>query len=144
MINHIWTVICTKSVIDSETNNISLIDTIELLTVNVTSGAGNIGETINLAINFEIISLWERFPYDEPIRRSARLQVKLPDGTYGANPCTFEVNLSTTHRTRSRVRVNSFEIKDEGRYLIVMELADATGSWSQKHEIPLEIRFQDT
>ena len=75
MINHIWTVVCTKSVIDSDTNNISLIDTIERLRINLPIGQSSNTAPINISINFEIVSLWERYPYEEPTSKIARIRI---------------------------------------------------------------------
>jgi len=34
MLEHIWSVLCSRSVIDSETNNVSIQDVIEQITIN--------------------------------------------------------------------------------------------------------------
>jgi len=142
MINHIWSVICTKSVIDSETNNISLIDTIERLTINLPTGQSTRTESINLAVNFEIVSLWERHPYNEPTSKMARIRIMFPDGNPSSNPITYEVNLNHHHRMRSKIKLTSMEIRTEGRYLFLIGLQDDNGGWSTEKEVPLEVVFQ--
>ena len=61
MINHIWSVLCQRSVIDSKSNNISLIDIFEKLEVNLSvpvSEGKNKVKKINVPVNYEIVSLW--------------------------------------------------------------------------------------
>ena len=83
MINHIWSVLCQRSVIDSKSNNISLIDIFEKLEVNLSvpvSEGKNKVKKINVPVNYEIVSLWT---YDkEDQGKNIYLQIKfiLPGG----------------------------------------------------------------
>jgi len=63
---HIWSVLCAKSIIDSETNNISLLDILETINISIhpkQKGVSSIKgtlEPITIRGQFEIVSLFKR------------------------------------------------------------------------------------
>ncbi|MCE9643268.1 MAG: hypothetical protein K8Q97_03010 [Candidatus Andersenbacteria bacterium] len=61
MIKHIWSVLCQKSVIDSDTNNITLFDILERIDIEIKIENPQLPEPerINIPINFEIVSFFE-------------------------------------------------------------------------------------
>jgi hypothetical protein len=132
MIDHVWTVVCTRALIDRDTNNISLVEVLEQLTV-----AGALPETINLVM--EIVTLWERHDLDAPARGRAQVRLVTPDGQL-ANPLQYDVDLTTHVRTRSRVQVPGFPFRGFGRYEFRLELQPDGGvDWHEVSRTPLQI-----
>lgn len=63
MIHHAWTVLCARSLIDRDTNNISL-DVLEQLNVQIPPPLQGAGGFV-LPARLEVVSLWFRAAEDE-------------------------------------------------------------------------------
>ncbi|HKZ54578.1 MAG TPA: hypothetical protein VJ123_03790 [Anaerolineales bacterium] len=142
MIRHIWSVICSQSVIDSETNNISLLNILEQITV-----AGPLPTRDSPAlipIRFELVSLWERTPTDSPERGKFKVTIASPSQ---ASISSFEadIDLSSHLRYRTRAKLNAFPAPEPGRYEFRVELHDhIKEEWCQVAHIPLDFLFEPT
>jgi hypothetical protein len=58
MIDHVWTILCSRAVIDRDTNNMSLLEVIEQLTLGDASPPVE-GEGL-APIQLELVTLWTR------------------------------------------------------------------------------------
>ena len=60
MLKHIWTVLCRRSVIDQETNNLSIHDVFEQIEVDVKVNPDKQGDVkeFNVPIEYEVINFW--------------------------------------------------------------------------------------
>lgn len=55
MIDHVWTVLCSHAITDTDTNNLTLYNTIEQVSVLEAPQPGAI-----LGLTFEVVSFWIR------------------------------------------------------------------------------------
>ncbi len=79
MIRHVWSVLCTKSSIDSDTNNISLFEILEQIQVSqFPEPAGDAITVVPMPV--ELVSLWTREPVGEPQQGECRLTMYSPRG----------------------------------------------------------------
>jgi len=132
MIDHVWSVLCLKSIIDNESNNISLVDVIEKLEITGPSGEG-------LApIQMEVVTLWTRHDLSQPSRAGARLRLVGPDNNQIDEPISYDVDLTTFFRTRHRVRMGGLPIRGSGLYRFLVELEE-NGNWREVAKVPLEV-----
>jgi hypothetical protein len=135
MIRHVWSVLCSESVIDIGTNNVSLHSVVERLTV-----AGAPDPERKLRINLDIVSLWERLPDEEPLRGNARVALLTPTReVLGATE--FGVDLESADTCRSRVHYLDLPLPVEGRYVFEVAVQDGAGAWRPMSEVPLRILF---
>jgi hypothetical protein len=137
MINHVWSVLCSKSVIDKESNNLSLIDTLEqvnLLGVEV-------GKAALIPLKAELVSLWTRDDFDVPQAGKGRTLVKTPhDEELGR--IEFDVNLTENIRLRTRNQMVGIPVKEAGVQFFVIEIQQQdTEDWAEVARIPLDVRF---
>ncbi|MGC1953832.1 MAG: hypothetical protein WA970_14945 [Gammaproteobacteria bacterium] len=147
MAEHIWTVLCARSLVDADTNNVSLIDVIEQLTL--TGDPPDIppdGKPIILAgIQLTVVSLWTRTDPAQPDRVTFRVIVITPDGKRIIPKEEHELDLESHRRVRVFVRLNSFPYRGPGDYEWLIEERQQTKSgkpkWTKVARIPLEIRF---
>lgn len=154
MIDHVWSVLCTKAVIDKDTNLITLVDAVEELTVEVsvlkitpggTEGlpAAEVPAEVwsTLPVNIEIVSLWLRRNPDEPERAAARIMLEKPNAEPHDFGKVFDVDLSGEFkRLRTRVRISGFPAKESGRYIMSVQLQQAGQSeWDEVARLPLDI-----
>jgi hypothetical protein len=143
MVRHIWSVLCRTSIIDADTNNLTLQETYEELTIEATTEGQQIEKTehtLALPFPFEVTSLFYRSesnenedfivvttfnsPQGKPLFTKED-QVKIPAGQ---------------KRTRTRLKSLMLPVTTTGTYAIKVELkqGDSTTACS---EIPLDIKL---
>lgn len=142
MINLLWCVICSKSSIDKESNNLSLFNIIEEIGFNQEAPSVEEGQTITLPINFEIVSFWESNPYNSDDRLDLRIIVLMPGEREHPVDQTYSINFTSHPRLRVRILVNGFPYNGSGRYLIRLEKRHVLidGDWELATELPIEIK----
>lgn len=138
MIKHLWSVLCTKSIIDSETSNISIIEIIEELTVENFTKPGLI------QIDYEIVTCWFR----ENARKKEEIEYKInlvtPSGKDKGGPevkCVFEPGIQ---RNRSRVILKSFPLEELGLYKFQILEKKSGGKFSEVTFIPITVKEKET
>ncbi len=140
----IWAVLCEKSLTDSETNNVSLINVIEEVTVPAQppiklSDLG-LPEGIVPTV-LELVVLWVRSNLDEPEHGQGRVQIAIPN-SYDASTQQFEVDLTHFLRLRSRIKLTGIPAGGEGIYLFKIAGKTASSDWTEMFELPLRLAFQ--
>lgn len=136
MIGHVWTVICSRVLIDRDTNNVTLVEVLEQVTL-VASGPPPPESAVPLEM--EIVTLWERRDENVPARARARIHLVAPDGKT-ANPLEYVVDLTTHVRTRSRTQVKGFPFRGFGRYEFrVAVRQDGQEDWQEVSRAPLQV-----
>ncbi|MFH0989118.1 MAG: hypothetical protein V1799_03780 [bacterium] len=139
MINHIWTVLCTNSVIDEGTKNISLIQVVEQLTVIGTPPIE--GQVGIVPFNFDVVSLWERFPIDKPEKKRCKMRQLDPSGEV-IKEQIYELDLTAHSRFRTITKIGGLPIKRGGRHLFNVSYEETPNKWIDVASIPLMIQFQ--
>ena len=134
MISHAWTVICDKSIIDRETNNISLY---VLEEISIISPPREPGAIIQVAIQISIVSLWYRTDHDQPARSQTRISLISPDKTTIAS-MDSEIDLDTYYRARTIGIINGLPVEESGRYYFRVELLK-NEQWEQVACVPLQV-----
>lgn len=119
---NIWSVICEKSVIDKDTNSISLFNSLEELSINY-SGEKKLKKTDvkNIPILFEIVSLW----FDESIKDDRKFEIVLevldPNNKItnkSVQECVMEKGKK---RLRTIAKLNGLGITSNGLYKIIIK-----------------------
>lgn len=139
MIQHIWTVICSNSVIDQDSNNISLQSVIEQLNIAGTPPASGVVPAV--PISLEVVTLWARADFDVPGRGRARVTFLFPSGIPSA-PLQFEygIDLSSFKRNRTRWHINGLPIRESGRHIFRVEFQnEGENVWREVATVPLEV-----
>jgi hypothetical protein len=137
MINHIWTVICSKSIIDQESNNISLYNVLEQINITRPAGEGE-SKTGIIPLSYEVITLWIREKIDQSTRVMARMKLESPSGkVWPANE--FEVDLSEHIRMRTILRSDQLLFDEPGIYYFQIEVQTTSEDWENVAKIPLHI-----
>lgn len=108
MIRHVWTVLCSQSIIDRETNNLSLIEVLEQITVVATPVAGREGV---IPLHMEVVTSWVRTVPERPARGRSRLSFVRPSGVLAESIQEHEIDLSDNGRLRHRIKIAGLTIK---------------------------------
>ena len=135
MIEHIWSVLCSRSVIDRDSNNISLVEVIEQL--QVTGSSAGV-----LPISLELVTLWSRSHPERAAKGLARLAVIAPDGSK-SEPAEYQVNLTSHQRLRGRARIQGLPIRGAGRYQFDVHIkVEGDEDWRKVASIPLDLSIE--
>lgn len=136
MIEHIWTVVCSRAVVDQRSNNISLENIIEQVSV-----AGAPAPGTGLRFPLDVMSLWTRADLSEPDQGQGRLRFLSPSGETIAER-EFEINVSgDIKRYRANIHLEGLPLKGEGQYTFHTDFWDGS-EWREVASIPLEIVFE--
>ncbi len=111
---HIWSIICSNSVIDQETNNLSLFNVIEQITIQLNNNVEMNG-AVMIPVPFEVISF---FYLHKTCKESCLITAKVfdpQDKIIGE----FENHIQISEgidKARSRIRFNGIPFISEGIY----------------------------
>lgn len=130
-IRHIWTVLCRDSVIDQQTNNLSLNNVLEELKVGKKDLSGKHiiperGEAI--PFNFQVISLWKRLGENtKELLIDGELEVIDPEGK-SLVKVPYQIKLEKgKERLRSILNFQGFKITTPGEYIFKTRVKDTSG-----------------
>lgn len=134
MIDHVWTVLCSRAVIDKKRNNISLESVIEKVTVR-----GHPQPNATLPIDFDIATLSTRRLPNKPCQGHLRVECILPSGEKFGE-LTSSVRLETNLNHRAIMHLSGLPFVEAGRYLFVVFLQQPNSEeWEQVTAIPLQL-----
>lgn len=136
MVDHVWTVACSRVVIDQATNNVSLESVLEQITITGTPMPDGL-----VALPMDIVTLWARSNPAVPSRARTRLSLLAPSGTEHA-PHEFDIDLTAAERYRTLCRFTSIPVSEPGRHVFRVELQqDPERGWQVVARIPITIEF---
>ena len=143
MINHIWSVICKKSIVDSQTNIISLLEIIEVLDVNVVLPPNlDPKSNINIPIEFEFVTMWQRDFVNKEENFDTQIVVTDPKGTQ-LNAINGKMNMPINMmRLRSITRISGLGLTDSGNYTLFLKMKQQNDkNYKAVTAIPLEVKL---
>ena len=139
---NVWSIITHKTVIDRNSNMISLFDCIEQLNVNANKKIVDKNKTKKLSAKFEIVSLWKD---DETSKeRSGEFIIELYD------PSNKKINKfesafvmpKSMKRMRTIITFEGFPMTTEGEYIFKIKFRkNKNDKYKQVSELPLEVIF---
>jgi hypothetical protein len=139
MIDHVWTVICSRSIIDRDTNNVSIYNVIEQINV---PGEPQPDRVLDIIV--EIVTLWVRSDFDVPSHGDARLTFISASGQRGGS-VEFELDLSEFERLRTRRLFEGLPVAEPGRHTWLVELRnEGEEEWQEVASVPLKVVFMPT
>ncbi len=136
MIEHVWSVLCLRSVIDKESNNITLYEVVEQI-----RGGGALKDGVAL-IQLELVTLWSRSDSTQPTQGRARVQLIAPDGKEHPEVQVYNVDLTSSPRVRQRLRMGGIPIRGTGNYIYQVEV-EKDSDWDVVARIPLDVKWEE-
>lgn len=140
----IWAILCQSTVIDRYTNNVSLLNVLEEITLTSAppqEASGRKGMGAGASIVFEIVALWVRSDLEVPERGYGRIRLATPDNQISTGQ-EFEVDLTQYLRLRHRTHISTLPIRGEGIYRFVIDGRTDTQDWVEMFEVPLRVVIQ--
>jgi hypothetical protein len=136
MIRHVWTVFCSRALTDKETNNVSLIDVVERLAVEVPSDAP---PQFGINTTAVLVTLWARSQPREGTRGKSRTRLLAPNGSEIWASEDQDIDLTKTSRLRVHAKVNVFPMQGSGWYEIEVARELVGGEWETVGRVPVEL-----
>lgn len=137
MIEHIWTVVCSRSVVDERSKNVSIQNVIEQVT---TTGEPILGQVISMQL--EVVSFWTRTEPGVPITGRMRIEFHAPSGKV-LGSFEYPLDLTKYERFRSQVRLAGIPAEEAGRHYFYVALKEESESeWQRVAAVPLTIAFK--
>lgn len=140
---HVWSVLCSRGIIDKKSNNVSLIEVIEELklfseTNSLTEEAANvIGQ-----MSADWVTLWIRSNLEEPERGAVRDAIIAPSGKIIVER-EYEVDLQTHKRNRTTRRIMLPPARESGVYLLRTQLrSERRKNWKTMSDVPLDVTIE--
>lgn len=138
---NLWSILCSKSVVDSTTNQLSLFDCIDEITINFSNSEDIKKPTKNIPINFEIVSLW----LDEDISQTRKFDYTIdiidPEGKMLKEITKEAVIEKSKKRLRTIMRISGMAVTTEGKYTFKIKYKEAKNNFIIVSEIPVDIKF---
>ena len=147
MIKHIWTVLCRQSIIDKNSNNISLLNVSEKLNVNFSlkKGQQRIDKEIMIPAQHELVSFWVRDVAEKEEFITTLIEIIDPEKKILGK---FEKKLifaKNIKRVRARAQFARLKISKNGVYYFVVKFkANKDQNWKVVTQVPLEIEITKT
>jgi hypothetical protein len=137
MIEHVFSVICSGTSIDAETNAITLFKVLEQLTVYTETT-----DPVRIPIHFEILSLWTRQSSDVPCQGKARVIFCSPSNQQ-KQQVEMSIDLSKAINYRSKLVSDGIELTGPGKYHFAIELQEEDqADWQKVASLPLLVVYQ--
>ena len=147
----IWAILCQSAVIDRDSNNISLLNIIEEITVPAEPPLvaqpteGDISQLIGPGL-FEFAILWARSDPEIEEHGQGRMRLLLPNNDPLFTSTEFEVDLTRYLRTRLRSKFPGFPTRRgeilQGIYHFVIDGRSGEEEWEENFVLPLRVAVQ--
>lgn len=143
-IKHIWSVLCEKSVINQDDNNISIHGVLEELSVSLTpeNETGKLPEKFGIPISYEIVSMWQRNKNVESWKAEIKyIFVDSENEELLSSTQIIEIP-KTSRRHRSRMKITGMPLSKEGDYTFQVKIKEeGADTFRLVAELPLEIKI---
>lgn len=141
---HVWSVLCSSSTIDRDSNNISLNEVTEQLNIPAEEMPDDLPEDAGIPVQLELVTLWSRSDLEEEDEGEARLVLDTPEGNQIEGE-PVAVDLREFRRFRTRQGFNGLPYDGPGLYEFRIQARRGPDQeWEERAWIPLEVRIRDT
>jgi len=136
MIRHIWTIVCSRSLIDEESQNITLIDALEHITIP--SSFLKSHKINKLPLQLEVVTLWNKVEQKSKVTGRAILKFLSPEDEV-LEEQSYTIDLTEFNRSRTRIRVSNLPLTTTGIYHFCVYLEGEKKTWQECAKIPIQI-----
>lgn len=145
MLNHVWSVLCRRAIIDSSTNNLTISDVLEELTIDIKVEKQNADKMkqINLPLEFEIVSMWKKEDVvTTHLKADCEIEVLSPEGKQMKTFTQLVDMPSGMKRLRTILKVMGFVVEGSGEYLLKVSVKEeGHKTFKAVSELPLVVNL---
>lgn len=142
MAEHLWSVACSRVCVDKFTNQVSIHDVLEEMTIALAEPAPDFSTSPGFQHTFQVVSLWRRSDPEVPEQGRCRLRALAPRDPQSTESGESVLSLDTNERTRTIVTVGALPYRGAGTYYIVVEVRDGE-EWKVVSRIPIELHVKE-
>ena len=140
-ITHIWSVLCGQSIINSDNNQISLLNVMERFEINaVVQNSKDFEKDINIAVAYEVVSFWINSSEDKEVKGIVDISVKtqiMKKDIYSQLNLLF---LQTPKDFEQGLKSQGFVVKGSGIYNFIIKFRETEKDEPKEVTIlPLEV-----
>lgn len=144
-IKHIWTLASKGSSIDQETNLLSIFEIAEEFTVDVKIDKDKDSVVLNLPIQFQLITLWEKINKGNEEKAEIQLEYFDPNNKKLGGFNYKLVIPADKKRFRNKINVNGLGISTPGRYLFkINKKEDGQDNYKLAGEMSIDMVINKT
>jgi hypothetical protein len=126
---HVLTALCMRALIDQTTQNLTLVDVVEVLYAPIEENSEGA-----LGVSLDLISMWRRDEAGKPETGRARVGVFGPDSKLIGQHLTYEVDLTVAPRGRNITKFAAFPIRGIGEHLLAVDVESPAELWERRGE----------
>jgi hypothetical protein len=137
---NIWSILCSRSLIDQRTNGLSLIDCVDELTVTFSKLEEMSAVNKNIPVILEVVSLWHDEAKESERILTYIIEITDPQGQKVGefkNEAKFVVGST---RLRAITGINGLRLTSEGKYFFRVLLQEGE-ELKLISEIPIDVKF---
>ncbi len=137
MIDHVWTVVCSRSVVDERSKNISIQNVVEQVNIVGTPAPEQV-----IPMQLEVVSFWTRTEPETPAAGRLRVAFNAPSGKV-LGQLELPINLAKHERFRSQMRFAGIPAEEVGRHYFYVDLQEeGRNGWQRVAAVPVTITFK--
>ena len=148
-VKNLWAILCYKCIIDKATNQISLVDIIEGITLGAEPAGAEYVEALEkelaehevvlLPMKMQLVMTWTRTDRDQPQIGEARAELFTPSGKVIARSL-IDVDLTHAMNNRTFIQFPAFPYTGLGTYLMVVSSRLKGGKrWKKVAELNVDV-----
>lgn len=142
MPEHIWSVLCYKGCLDQYTNQVSLLDVVEGVTIRTIGAPPRKAKNVAMPFNLNIVSMWLPADRSIPEKIQVRVVVIAPDGTEISPGGYLEGDLTSRPRLRTFMRFSAVPYHGGGTYRFAVEYRGSEGDqWRRVASLPMDLEI---
>ncbi len=140
---HVWSIMCQRSIIDRDTNTLSLLDTIEELNIPIIKEKFEKEGRITIRTIFNFVHLILRDKKKEKEEGNILIEFYNPNNEKHKNKIIQKFVIEKPHnRIRVRIFVGPISFNKPGRYNFVIKLkSENENRYTKVAELPLDVNF---
>ena len=141
-IQYVRTILCNKSIIDTESNNISLMELLEEITIQLKEPLPE-GKPAGFPIQFDVVTFWKKEKEADDAKVMVRLEIIDPKGiTLNTHDATFDIP-KDKQSMRFIIKMGSLNITTSGIYLFRVSYQEqGEAAYKKVDEIPLSVTLE--
>ena len=140
----IWAILCDKAIINQQSNNVSLIEILDEITL-VAPAPEPVTETSeepNIFIDASLVASWARSDFNMPEKAQTRTRI-VTSGGEGLLSNELEIDLTDDMRIRTIGLIGRIPfLTQDGEYTIKIEAKAPDSDWLEMFELPLWVNTQ--
>lgn len=143
--DHSWTVFCHRTIADRDSNRLTLVDTIDNVTLQGPMPDVQDGVLVVVPLDCVLVSHWTRSDLEEQEKATCKITLLSPSGAVvpfvDPSPLILSVDLTEMVTMRVHNRLPGLPVGEQGRYTFHVEVASGD-EWRTVARVPYILKIE--